>query len=58
MTMKEKNSIERFVDTLDEKEKSLLSNYLTAKTYESLSEKFDEILKKSHENNKTNNKRV
>jgi hypothetical protein len=44
------NTIEKFVNTLSEEEKALLINYLTAKTYESLSEKFDEILKESHEN--------
>lgn len=54
MTTNKKNSIEKFVETLDEDEKALLSKYITTKTYESLSEKFDEILKKSHETKKTN----
>ena len=43
------------MDTLDEEEKSLLSKYLTFKSYDSLSEKFDELLMKSHENKKDNN---
>ncbi len=52
---KEKNSIEKFFDTLGNDEKLLLSSYTQKKTYESLSEKFDELLKKLHETKKTNN---
>ena len=55
MAKKEKNSLEKFIDTLSKEEKSLLSTYLTCRTFESLSKKYDEILKKSHENKKTNN---
>lgn len=54
MTTKEKKSIEKFVDTLNVEEKYLLSEYLNIRIYGSLSEKFDEILKKSHETKKTN----
>jgi len=43
---KEKNSIEKFFDTLNEKEKELLSIYLKKQVYGSLSDKFDELLKK------------
>lgn len=52
---KEKNSIEKFFDILGNDEKLLLSSYTQKKTYESLSEKFDELLKKPHETKKTNN---
>jgi outer membrane protein assembly factor BamD (BamD/ComL family) len=58
MARNEKTSIEKFTDTLNEEEKTLLSSYLKSKTYESLSEKFEEILKELHENKKINNKRI
>ena len=51
---KEKNSLEKFFDTLPNNEKSLLSAYLQKETYESLSETFDELLRKPHETQKTN----
>jgi len=53
--VKEKNSVEKFLDTLSGDEKLLLSSYLQKKTYESLSDKFDELLKKPYENKKTDN---
>ena len=52
---KEKNSIEKFFDTLADEEKPLIFSYLQKRTYESLSEKFDELLKKPYEDKKTNN---
>lgn len=52
---KEKSSVEKFFDILGDEEKSLLLSYLRRKTYESLSERFDDLLKKPHEDKKTNN---
>ena len=49
MLADEKDTIKKFVDTLGEDEKNLLSTYLSVKTYESLSDKFDELLKELHE---------
>ena len=50
---KEKKSLEKFFDTLLSDEKSLLSTYLQKETYESLSETFDELLRKPHATQKT-----
>ena len=52
---KEKNSIEKFSDTLHQEEKAFLSTYLQKPTYESLSDKFDELLKKQDANKQTDN---
>lgn len=52
---KEKNSIERFFDTLSKEEKELFSIYLKKQVYGSLSDKFDELLRNHHEDKKTNN---
>ena len=55
---KEKNSLEKFFDTLGNDEKLLFSSYVQKKTYESLSDKLDELLKKPHEVKKANSQRV
>ena len=52
---KEKSSVEKFFDILGNEEKPLLLSYLQKRTYESLSERFDDLLKKPHEDKKTNN---
>lgn len=54
---KDKNSIEKFIDTLNTDEKELLSTYVKEETYESLSDKFDDLLKQ-HASQKANNQRV
>ena len=46
--VKEKSSIEKFYDTLREDERELLSVYLQKPIYESLSDKFDELLKNAN----------
>ena len=51
---KEKSSIEKFYDGLHEDEKTLLSLYLQKPMYESLSDKFDDLLKNQDENKKIN----
>lgn len=52
---KEKTAVEKFFDALNEEEKELLSAYLQKQVYESLSDKFDEIIKRPHANKKANN---
>ena len=50
--------MEKFFDALSNDEKLILSSYVQKKTYESLSDKFDELLKKPHETKKTNSQGV
>lgn len=52
---KQKTAVEKFFDTLNEEEKEILSVYLQKQEYESLSGKFDGLLKISYANKKINN---
>ncbi len=50
----EKSSLEKFLNTLDDGDKTLLSTYIADQSYENLSSAFDQILE-NHEIPKTDN---
>ena len=50
MDKKSRTSLEVFFDSLEEKDKELLMDYMKDRKYESLSSKFDTLLKPKNEN--------